>query len=137
MKTKMTDKNEVINLINTLKGYRGYVQFSHRPIDLQRDVFTNRDPSVQMEEGFVYEAHFASADTSIAIRQINGSWYVLKTDILAVPDEDVEIYASDIQGLGGVKMAQIWVEECDELCENMNVNKLKKVVFAGFEGGEV
>jgi CRISPR type III-associated protein (TIGR04423 family) len=35
-----------------------------------------------------------------------------------------------------VKMAQVWEKEADALCEGMDVMKLKKVVFAGFEKGE-
>lgn len=33
-----------------------------------------------------------------------------------------------------VRMAQIWEEREDNLCEGMKVKKLKKVVFIGFEG---
>ena len=33
-------------------------------------------------------------------------------------------------------MAQIWATQSDALCEGMEVKKLSKVVFAGFEKGE-
>ena len=49
-------------------------------------------------------------------------------------ETDIEIYHA-INGLK-VKMAQIWVAEEDELCDGMKVNKLKKVVFAGFAKGD-
>lgn len=125
------DKKGIIDYINSLKGYEGYVQFSDRPIE---DIFiTSSDIKVDSKDGFVYEAHFSNGKESIAIRQINGEWLVAKTDISNIPEEDKQIYYA----LGkNVIMAQIWKEEVDPLCEGMKVKKLKKVVFAGFVGGE-
>jgi CRISPR type III-associated protein (TIGR04423 family) len=89
---------------------------------------------VDPKEGFVYEAHFCNGVESIAIKQVNAAWFVSKTDISNVLDEDTEIYFAHEKN---VKMAQIWKEEADEYCEGMEVNKLQKVVFAGFAGGEL
>ena len=130
----MRDKKEVINYINSLKGYCGYIQWSHRPIDKEKDIFINKDPNIDNENGFIYEAHFYN-DTekkSIQIRQINDSWLVSETNILNLDEKDTQIFISEIQGCPKVKMAQIWQEKEDELCENMKVKKLTKVVFTGF-----
>ena len=136
---KLQTNEEVLQYINEKLGdYEGYVQFSHRPIEQDKDIFYDgKVPKIDNEDGFVYEAHFANEKQSIVIRQINEGWFVSLTDIVAVPKEDMQSYASDIEGLSRIKMAQIWVEEADELCEDMQVKKLKKVVFAGFEKGRI
>lgn len=125
------NREEVLVYINTLNGYEGYVQFSHRPIDVKKDVFRNSNPKVEDEAGFVYEAHFSNGSESIAIRQQNDVWAVSRSNI-----EDAEFETFDaIAGLK-VKMAQIWKAESDFLCEGMEVMKLKKVVFVGFAKGD-
>jgi len=130
-------KSDVIDYINTLEGYRGYVQFSHRSI-VKEDVFEDRNPCVKDEQGFVFEAHFFNGKESIMIRQQNAYWVVLLTPILDIDSKDIEYFALEktthlekIQS-NWVKMVQIWTEERDPLCEDMEVLKLQKVVFAGF-----
>ena len=134
-------KEEIIKTINEkYADYEGYVQFSHRPINLDTDVFKDgKRIEVSDESGFIYEAHFYNGVESVAIRQINDAWHVATTQLSEVLDEtnDIQEYDSIV---GKVKMAQIWKEETkeetDELCENMPTKKLKKVVFAGFGGEE-
>ena len=130
------NKNEVKEFINRLKDYDGYVQFSHRPIDKNKDIFLEKDPKVEDEKGFIYEAHFCNGSKSISIKQINGNWLVSETDILDIDKKDIQTYKSDIQDWNhNIKMAQVWEEVEDDLCEGMKVKKLKKVVFVGFENG--
>ena len=132
----MKNKKEVIDYINELQGYQGYVQFSHRPIDKSKDIFLDNNPKIEDEEGFIYEAHFCNGKESISIRQINNSWLVSKTDISNIDKNDMQEFITDIEKFNyKVKMAQIWEEVKDELCENMEVKKLTKVVFAGFING--
>ena len=135
LKDKYESPEELIDAINTkLSGYEGYVQFSHRPIDKTKDIFTENTPHVQEKAGFIYEAHFCNGSQSILIRQINDIWLVGKTDISEAEEEDMQTYISDIEAWNyRIKMAQIWEQEQDALCEDMEVKKLKKVVFAGFE----
>jgi CRISPR type III-associated protein (TIGR04423 family) len=117
---------EIIEYINALKGYQGYVQFSDRRIE---DIFTDfSDITVDPKNGFVYEAHFFNGRDSIGIRQINEWWYVDETKDIS--HSDTRQYLA-INGLH-VTMAQIWEEEIDPNCENFSVFKLKKIVFAGF-----
>ena len=134
----MKNKKEVIDYINNkLQGYQGYVQFSHRKIDKSKDIFLDNNPQIEDEKGFIYEAHFCNGKESIAIRQINDSWLVSITDISNIDKNDMQEFITDISDFNyKVKMTQIWEEVKDELCENMPVKKLKKVVFAGFVGGE-
>ncbi len=128
---KFKENTELVEYINKLDSYQGYVQFSDRPIE---DTWTT--PSnihIDTKDGFVYEAHFCNEKESISIKQINDSWLVSITDISNIPNEDTETYFAFEKN---VKMAQVWEDEADELCDGMNVKKLKKVVFAGFVGGE-
>ena len=127
------DKKEIVEYINSLKGYEGYVQFSDRPIE---NIWSQAsDISIEQKEGFVYEAHFCNSVESISIKQLNAEWYVSKTPLSEIDDAETDIktfFAFE----KNVKMAQIWKEEPDTLCEGMMVKKLKKVVFTGFVGGE-
>jgi len=141
MKTKYEykDKSQLIDDINSLINYQGYVQFSHRPIDLKTDVFKDKKVFIENDakDGFIYEAHFCNEKESIAIKQINDSWLVSKTPLSNIDKKDIQIYES-IDGT--IRMAQVWKHERDILCDDGNnergreVKKLKKVVFAGFVG---
>jgi len=130
------NQNEVREFINKLESYYGYIQFLHRPIDKSKDIFLDKEPKVEDEDGFVYEAHFCNGNKSISIKQVNDKWLVSETDISKIAKDDIQTYKSDIEGWNyNIKMAQIWEDVEDSLCENMKVKKLKKVVFAGFENG--
>ena len=126
-------KEDIIKTINTeYKDYQGYVQFSHRPIDKQKDIFLNGNVKVEDETGFIYEAHFCNGKDSINIKQVNDSWLVDETINTPLDDTQVFIAINNLK----VKMAQVWEEKEDELCEGMKVKKLTKTVFAGFKGEE-
>jgi CRISPR type III-associated protein (TIGR04423 family) len=128
--TMNKNRTEILDYVNALKGYQGYVQFSNRRIE---EIFTDfSDITVDPGEGFIYEAHFYNGSDSISIRQINVWWYVDETKDVSI--ENTQMYYA-INNLK-VKMAQIWEAENDPLCEDLPVLKLKKVVFAGFEGGK-
>jgi CRISPR type III-associated protein (TIGR04423 family) len=133
----LESNSKVLEYINKLEGYRGYVQFSHRPLE-QKDIFEDKDPDIAETKGFVYEAHFCNGNESIMIRQQNAEWVVSLTDISTLVKEDEAFYAlekttllTDVKS-NWVKMAQIWESKEDALCDEMNVMKLQKVVFAGF-----
>jgi len=129
LKDRYTSKKDVIDYINSLKGYQGYVQFSDKKIR-DCDIFQDfQDISLTLTDGFIYEAYFYNGTGSITIKQINECWLV--DEIKDTPLDDTQSYTA-IHNLK-VRMAQIWEEEEDELCEKMKVKKLKKVVFAGFE----
>jgi len=132
-------KEDIVKIINEkYRDYQGYVQFSHRAIDKEKDIFYDaKKVELKDEDGFIYEAHFSNKSNSVSIKQINGSFLVSEIDITNIDENDTEEFISDIEGWNyKIKMAQIWKEEADEFCEGMKVKKLKKVVFAGFVGGE-
>ncbi len=135
---KLLTNQEVIGYIQSLENYSGYIQWSHRPIEKDKDIFLDKTPQLSQEDGFIYEAHFCNDHESVTIRQINDGWYVSKTDISGVDKNDTNDFHSEIaQFPYKVRMAQIWEEENDPYCENMPVYRLRKVVFAGFvKGGE-
>ena len=128
----LNNNNDVLDYINKLENYRGYVQFSHRQIDIKKDVFITNSPLVENENGFIYEAHFSNKNNSISIKQINSSWFISETNIENIKKEDENTFYAikDIK----VKTAQIWEKQEDKYCENLLVNKIKKLVFIGFEG---
>lgn len=126
-------QNILIDNLNNLKGYEGYVQFSNRKIEKQ-DVFKDRDIDIvtpKEQDAFLYEAHFFSKTEakSISVHYINGRWYYDETEI-PKEEEDIQCYQSNH---GIVKIAQIWEAKEDENCNNFEVKKLVKVVFAGFK----
>ncbi len=124
------NKTEILQYINSLKGYQGYVQMSDKPIS---DIWkTYSNIHINQEEGFVYEAHFCNATESVAIRQTNENWYVSITPLSEIKNKETDIQTYHAINELKVKMAQVWHVENDPLCENMPVLKLKKVVFAGF-----
>lgn len=124
------NRKEILDYINALRGYQGYVQFSDRRIE---DVFLGfSDITVDPQEGFVYEAHFFNGTDTITIRQINEWWYV--DEIRNVPLTDTQTYLGVTTPK--IRMAQIWEKVPDELCEGLYVDKLSKVVFAGFVQGD-
>lgn len=132
-------KEDIVKTINEkYRDYEGYVQFSHRAIEKERDIFFDgKKVEVHDEDGFIYEAHFCNKDESISIKQINDSWLISTTDISNIDKNDTEKFISDIEGWNyKIKMAQVWEKEGDKLCPDMKVQKLKKTVFAGFVGGE-
>lgn len=140
MENKRYTQETIIDYINNLKGYQGYIQMSDKPIS---DIWENfSDISFTPSSGFVYEAYFFNGIDSISIKQINDGWLVSKTNISKQLEakkqdknyEDIQTYHA-INGLK-VKMVQIWESENDSFCENTPVLKLKKVVFAGFVKGD-
>ncbi len=126
------NREEIVAYINALNGYEGYIQYSHRAIDFDKDVFAKDDTiAVETEKGFVYEAHFFNGTQSIKVRQFNNEWCVDVTDNVPMTDVDTVDALSNFK----VKMAQVWESKADKYCKDMQVQTLDKVVFAGFEKG--
>ena len=128
------NRDEILKYVNSLAGYEGYIQLMSEKID-EKHIFFAGERSPSLSEGeLIYEAHFfsSSQNKSIFIRQINDGWFVDETDLDSVKlsEDDVKVFyakSSDIK----IKMAQIWIEENDELCEGLPVLKFKKSAFAG------
>ena len=136
MKDKYNDNNELIEDIKQLQNYEGYIQFSDTKIR-DCDIFKKDDnisTKIQPTNGFIYEAHFCNSIQSISIKQINDSWYIDETDISNIDNTDIQVYCGENNTK--IKMAQIWEKEKDKLCEDIEVKKLKKVVFVGFDSAK-
>jgi len=126
---KWIESNEkVIEYLNSLEGFEGFVRYSHRPIK-SGDIFKNKI-NIKREEGFIVEAFFCNGKKSIEIKQVNDKWLLAEFDLpKKIDNKDVDVFESKVAGK--VKMLQLWKKE--EL-DGFLVKKLKNIVFFGFEG---
>lgn len=139
----LKSKKEVIEYINSnLQNYDGFVQFSNRKFDTSKDLFIDRSLKISDESGFISEAYFynEATKTGISIKMLDGKWLVCQTNLDAVLDDDIEIYASNILGSSlYIKMAQIYKFEGGfakdmqgNILDEFKTPILDRVVFAGF-----
>jgi len=129
---KWLNLNEIIEYINNLENYEGFVRFSHRPIQ-PKDIFKSSKIKIEKENGFIVEAFFCNGIKSIEIKHVNDRWLVSEIILpQKINPHDIDIYKSKV--VGKVKMLQIWEEVEDSDFEEFKVKKLKNVVFYGFEG---
>ena len=131
------NRDEIFKYVNeNLQDYEGYIQLMGEKISKEKHVFLSGGLATGLAENeLIYEAYFfsKSKNKSISIRQINDAWFVDETDLSSIKfdENDIKTFYSKF-GDFKIKMAQIWTEENDELCEKMPVLKFKKAVFAGF-----
>lgn len=131
------NRDEIFKYVNeNLQDYEGYIQLMGEKISKEKHVFLSGGLAPSLAENeLIYEAYFfsKSKNKSISIRQINDAWFVDETDLSSIKfdENDIKTFYSKF-GDFKIKMAQIWTEENDELCEKMPVLKFKKAVFAGF-----
>lgn len=141
----LKSKKEVIEYINSnLQNYDGFVQFSNRKFDTSKDLFIDSSLKISDESGFISEAYFynEATKTGISIKMLDGKWLVCQTNLDAVLDDDIEIYASNISNLDSllyIKMAQIYKFEGGfakdmqgNILDEFKTPILDRVVFAGF-----
>ncbi|MGX3043617.1 TIGR04423 family type III CRISPR-associated protein [Helicobacter sp. T3_23-1056] len=85
------------------------------------------------ERNFIVEAGLFCAGTNecICIRHINNGFLFKRFCLNDYPHIDFENFIA-INGKAA-RIAQIWEEVCDEVCENLPVLTHKFSVFAGFE----
>lgn len=122
--------------------YQGYYWMSDRdkPTTLINKNFSNQlDASINP---FIIEAQLydESTRTSISVKYVDGK-YVANSYQLPEKIEQEEytkqIYtAHRLEGVSHLCFYRHWVEEPDELCEDMQVLKPKELIFAGFAGKE-
>ena len=121
--------------------YEGYIQMSDRRIE---KVFTSPQSLPMwdtLHNGVNYILEMALFDPddsrSILIRQHNADWLVINVVLNA--NEPLTSYYTVTSDTPKMKIAQIWEEEENVFCFNMNVWEPKYLLFAGFEevqGGE-
>lgn len=136
----MLNKEQLKSFYESLQGdFEGYIQLSDSKnfILLQNEKLPLWQ-TLHNAHNFIIEANFFNGDRSITIRQINASFAVLDENISHLKDtKNIEItYKSFLTQNGKkAKIAQIWEEENDALCENFSVLKPKYLLFCGFTKG--
>ena len=112
---------------NNLQGYDGYIQYLDTRIK-NDDIFI--DSEIKLKDKYIFEANFCNGKRSVSIKLINGEWLVNEIDDIG---NDFDLVYADLEKFPyKIRMAKIWEINADELCENLKVNRLKAVVFAGF-----
>lgn len=141
------NRNEILKYVNeNLRDYEGYIQLMGKKIGKEQLFLAGERTPGLGKDDLIYEAYFFNANSkkSVSICQINDGWFVDETvlgDINLDPEKNPDVHEfyskfkpdfsakfKDIK----IKMAQIWEEENDRLCENLPVLRLQKTVFTGF-----
>jgi CRISPR type III-associated protein (TIGR04423 family) len=118
-------------------AYDGYVWMSDasKPIVLNGDKF---DFSNIQINPFVIEALLFNKEKNISIHiQHTGHYQISEYDLTALENEGAVLEEKAylphrLTEVSKVNFQQVWMEEPDNLCENMPVLKLKAIVFCGF-----
>ena len=131
-------KDELEKYYNTLEDlFEGYIQMSDRRI---KHIFKTPAKLPKWEEihsgsNYILEMAFYNPKNkqSILIRQQNDHWFIIEKELKG--DEPTDSFFTLEDSLK-MKIAQIWVEEKDEFCNDWSVLEPKYLMFAGFEKGE-
>lgn len=139
-------RNELKPIYESLTDkYEGYIQMSDKRIehifkiaqqlpvleDLYVDVNNKNSDVNYIVEMALFEP---SSKKSILIRQQNCKWLVLEKTLSG--NELMETYFTLSKNTPKMNIAQIWEEESNEFCLDMEVLEAKYLMFAGFKKGE-
>ena len=116
------------------KHFEGYILLSDKePLILDTPQILPDFDSLHNGRNFIVEAGLFCAGTNecICIRQINNGFLFKRFCLNEYPHKDFENFIA-INGKVA-RIAQIWEEVCDEVCENLPVLTHRFSVFAGFE----
>lgn len=136
MKNLENLKAQFSALSQSKENFEGYILLSDKePFILENKPLPDFD-SLCGERSFIVEAALfcEASNECIAIRQINDSFLVQRICLDNYPHKDFEKFITINNKIA--KIAQIWEEEIDLLCENLPVLKHKFSLFAGFESKE-
>ena len=115
------------------KHFEGYILLSDKePLILDTPQILPSFDSLCHSRNFIIEAGLFCAGTNecICIRQINDKFAFKRFCLDSYPHKDFENFIA-INGKVA-RIAQIWEEVCDEVCENLPVLTHRFSVFAGF-----
>lgn len=129
-------KAEFSALSQSKDSFEGYILLSDKePLILESAPLPDFD-SLHNGGNFIVEATLfcKSRNECIAIRQINDSFLVQRICLDDYPHKDFERFITINNKVA--KIAQIWEEELDSLCENLPVLKHKFSLFAGFDSAQ-
>ncbi len=114
--------------------YEGYVWLSDKdkPIVLKNEQF---DFNTIKQNPFIIEGLLWAKKEGVSIHiRHTGRYLIHKYDMNASDlSKDIKQYLPHkIEGIKKLKFKQVWEPEEDPLCENMEVLKMKALVFIGF-----
>ncbi len=120
-----------------IKEAEGYIQLSGEELKIYN--LENSLPTweeLHVKHNFILEAHFFNPKNSksISIKQVNDEYKYYEITLSEDELKNANIFQAKQNTK--VKIATIWKEQKDELCESFEVLKPIMQVFAGFEGGE-
>lgn len=136
MKNLENLKAEFSALCESKDSFEGYILLSDKePFILENKPLPDFD-SLCNGRNFIVEATLFCKvqNRCISIRQINDNFLVQRICLDDYPHKDFERFITINNKVA--KVAQIWEEEIDLLCENLPVLKHKFSLFAGFESKE-
>lgn len=88
---------------------------------------------------FVIEAQLydPASQKSYSVKHVDGKYIITKVDLSeealkGCVHEEKTFLPHRMQGISALLFYQLWREEKDELCDNMNVLQPKELAFAGF-----
>ncbi len=133
MKT-MEELKDFYEKLNT--EFEGYILLSNKKLE---HIFTKKQTLPKWEElhdgkNFIIEAHFFDGDRSISIRQVNDKFIIIDKKLSSFKKENKPEETFITINNTKVKIATIWEEQKDELCESFEVLKPTMQLFCGFEG---
>jgi CRISPR type III-associated protein (TIGR04423 family) len=120
--------------------YEGYVQMSDSRIKNHHLFKTSQTlpkwEALHNEVNYVLEMALFNPSTkqSILIRQQNSEWLVIEKKLEG--NEPTESFFTLTEDTPKMRIAQIWEEEKNEFCLDLDVLEPKYLLFAGFEKGE-
>lgn len=133
MKTK-DELKDIFQRITDKYGsdFEGYITMSNKP----PLIFSNLPSwdSLHNEANFIIEAGLNKGSLCICIRQYNGGFLYQELDLDCYPHKEIVAYKAIDNKIA--KVAHIWEEALDTLCENLPTLKLTFSIFAGFKEQE-
>jgi len=137
------NRNELKKFYNSLTDkYQGYVQMSDSRIK-DNHIFKIAQILPKWEdlhnevnyilEMALYEPNSKPSNRSILIRQQNSEWLVIDRKLTQKEIENSDSFFTLIKDTPKMKIAQIWEEEKNEFCLDMEVLEPKYLLFAGFK----
>ncbi len=124
---------------NLIDKYEGYVQMSDSRIKSEH-LFKTAQILPKWEElhnevNYILEMALFNPTSrqSILIRQQNSKWLVMDRELKQKEIDNSDSFFTLTEKTPKMKMAQIWEEEENEFCLDMQVLEPKYLLFAGFE----
>ncbi len=139
MLSMMKTKEGLKEYYKTLTGkYEGYVQMSDSRFKDEHLFYTKKNlpPWETLHHNginYILEVALFDGSKSILVRQHNAGFLVLEKELNGDEPMDSYYIVTDKEHKIKMQVAQIWEEEANEFCLDMDVLEPKYLIFAGFE----